>query len=354
MVAHTAASAAMPGPADGLMIRGPKYFTRKRKINCWTASGCRPANVQTARKKLNEFLDQHPRNVWQTLEMLQNGAISKTREAKLRAVANTHWHGTHARMRLIPKYWMQAYMLDINPELEKHLEAIKSSSNTAMRELFYASHMLTDNTLIPDAGREKVVFAKMLRARYAQCGSRLARAHLWPLLPGFKWTCLPIFTVIPGLGCDLVADIMHISGATYSIPETLVQSWVPGAGGEWMKPWSDTEAEYTAGAVTLRMRDIFDFSSLDPQLCLSKLVPGSEGQEGQEPTTPTKIVGPLGPREEASSSKKVPISTPFNPDLLPVSVRPNRRKVKVVGHRPYPEGFGNSYQEHRVKVVSDN
>jgi hypothetical protein len=97
------------------------------------------------------------------------------------------------------------------------------------------------------------------------------------------------------------------------------------SGGEWMNLWSDTEAAYTAGAVTL-FRDIFDFSSLDPQQCLVKLVPDSADQEGQEPTTPTKTVGPS--REEASSSKKVPISTRFNPDLLPV--RPNRRKVKVV------------------------
>eukprot|EP00972_Heterocapsa_arctica_P051773 7615928-Heterocapsa_arctica.AAC.1 len=64
---------------------------------------------------------------------------------------------------------MEAYMLDINPELEKHLKAIKSSSNTAMRELFYASHMLSDSTLVPAGGREKVVFANMLRARHAQC-----------------------------------------------------------------------------------------------------------------------------------------------------------------------------------------
>jgi hypothetical protein len=62
---------------------------------------------------------------------------------------------------------MEAYMLDINPELEKHLEAIKSSSNTAMHELFYASHMLSGSTFVPAGGHDKVVFAKMLRARHA-------------------------------------------------------------------------------------------------------------------------------------------------------------------------------------------
>jgi hypothetical protein len=63
---------------------------------------------------------------------------------------------------------MEAYMLDINPE--KHLEAIKSSSKTAMHEV-YASHMLSDSTFLLAGGHDKVVFAKMLRAQHAQCGS---------------------------------------------------------------------------------------------------------------------------------------------------------------------------------------
>jgi hypothetical protein len=62
------------------------------------------------------------------------------------------------------------------------------------------------------------------------------------------------------------------------------------------------------------------------QQCLTKLIPDSEGQEGREPTTPAKTVSPS--RDEASSSKKVPISTRFNPDLL--LVRPNRRKSNVI------------------------
>eukprot|EP00972_Heterocapsa_arctica_P090056 13286725-Heterocapsa_arctica.AAC.1 len=92
MVAHTAASAAMWGPAHtaaSAAMRGPKRVRMKRSMNCWTK-----ANMQTAREKLNEFLDHHPQNVWQMLEMLQNGTISKISEAKLRAVAKTHWHGT--------------------------------------------------------------------------------------------------------------------------------------------------------------------------------------------------------------------------------------------------------------------
>jgi hypothetical protein len=78
-----------------------------------------------------------------------------------------------------------------------------------------------------------------------------------------------------------------------------------------MNFWSDTEAVYKSGVVTLFMKDVFDLSSLCPQQCLFNHIPDSEGQEGQEPTTPTKTVGPS--REEASSSKKVPINNRFNP-----------------------------------------
>jgi hypothetical protein len=110
-----------------------------------------------------------------------------------------------------------------------------------------------------------------------------------------------------------------------------------------MNFWSDTEAVYKAGVVTLFMKDIFDLSSLCPQQCLVNHIPDSEGQEGQEPTTPTKTVGPS--REEASSSKKVPISNRFNPDLL--HVRPNRRKSNVITQ---VKGLGHSDDKHRVKV----
>jgi hypothetical protein len=152
------------------------------------------------------------------LEMLQNGTIRKNREAKMRDVANTHWHGNPVRMQMIPKYWMEGYMLNINPKLEKHLKAIKSSSHTGMKELFYAIHMISGSTLVLVSGREKVVFVKMFRARYAQCGSRLARVQLWPLIPGFEWTRLPIFTRT--VENDLIASITHISGATYSSPRS--------------------------------------------------------------------------------------------------------------------------------------
>jgi hypothetical protein len=109
-----------------------------------------------------------------------------------------------------------------------------------MNELFYASHMLSGSTLVPAGGHEKVVFAKMLRARHAQCGSRLDRVHLWPMIPGFECTRLPIFTHTvrgddsEGDKCEqqseapaamrgdtgkFIASVTHISGATYSIPE---------------------------------------------------------------------------------------------------------------------------------------
>jgi hypothetical protein len=336
MVVHTAASAAMPGPADTAAsaprCRGPGIRTKTpRSMNWWTKAGCRPTKIQLARQKVNELLDQHPQNVWQTLEMLQNGTISKTREAKLRDMHKTCWHGTQLRMSMIPKYWMQAYMLDINPELKKHLRDIKRSSNNAMKELFYATQMLSGSTLVPDDRREKVVFAKMLRERYAQCGSRLARAHLWHMIPGFEWTRLPIFTLT--VENDFIASITHISGATYSIPE---KQSVP-AGGEWMNFWSDTEAVYKAGVVTLFMKDIFDLSSLRPQQCLADYIRDNEGQEGQEPTTPTKTPTVMSKeeairisKEEASSSKKAR----FNTDLLPVRTdKPGRRRTsKGLGH----------------------
>jgi hypothetical protein len=67
MVAHTAASAAMPGlahTAASVAMRGPKRVMirtmKTRSMNCWTKAGCRPANMHLARKKINEFLDQHP------------------------------------------------------------------------------------------------------------------------------------------------------------------------------------------------------------------------------------------------------------------------------------------------------
>jgi hypothetical protein len=200
--------------------------------------------------------------------------------------------------------------------------------------------------LVPDDRHEKVVFVKMLRERYAQCGSRLARAHLWHMIPGFEWTRLPIFTLT--VENDFIASITHISGATYSIPE---KQSVP-AGGEWMNFWSDTEAVYKAGVVTLFMKDIFDLSSLRPQQCLANHIPDSEGQEGQEPTTPTNIVISREEamiREEASSSKKVPISTRFNPDLLPVRTdKPGQRRTSNVITQV--KGLGHSDDKRRVKV----
>jgi hypothetical protein len=295
------------------------------------------ANMQAARKKLNDLLDQNPQNVWQMVEMLQNGTINKICDAKMRDVGKTHWHGTQVRFQVIPKYWMEAYMLDINPNLESHLDDIKNSSKTAIRELFYASHMVSGSTLIPAVSHEKVIFTKMLRARHAQCGSRLDKAHLWPKTAGFEWTHLPIFQAKVKEG--LIAVITHISGATYTIPE---KQNVP-AGGEWLNLWSDTEAVYKSGVVTLFMKDIFDLSSLDPQQCLHQLTPASDSQEGQEPTTPAKTGSPSN--AAASSPEKVAISTPFNPDLLPV--RPNRNKkanIKKV------KGFGPSSNKDRVVV----
>jgi hypothetical protein len=200
--------------------------------------------------------------------------------------------------------------------------------------------------LVPDDRHEKVVFVKMLRERYAQCGSRLARAHLWHMISGFEWTRLPIFTLT--VENDFIASITHISGATYSIPE---KQSVP-AGGEWMNFWSDTEAVYKAGVVTLFMKDIFDLSSLRPQQCLANHIPDSEGQEGQEPTTPTNIVISREEamiREEASSSKKVPISTRFNPDLLLVRTdKPCQRQTSNVITQV--KGLGHSDDKRRVKV----
>ena len=91
------------------------------------------ANIHNAREKLNELLDANPGHVWQLLEMMQNGTVTKICDAKVREQAKTHWHGTQVRFSVIPKYWMEAYMLDLNPALEDHLDAIKGTSKTALR-----------------------------------------------------------------------------------------------------------------------------------------------------------------------------------------------------------------------------
>ena len=206
-------------PLSSIMVAWNKATSKKTRIITpadESLGHLGNANMQAARRKLNELLDAQPQHVWQMLEMMQNGTISKICDAKLRDQTKTHWHGTQVRMQVIPKYWMEAYMLDINPEIEKLLDAIKSSSKTAIRELFYASHMVSGSTLIPPAAHEKVVFAKVLRERHVQCGSRVAKAHLWPKLPGFRWTHLPIF--VPEVKGNLLICIKHISGACCKIP----------------------------------------------------------------------------------------------------------------------------------------
>jgi len=298
------------------------------------------ANLAAARAKLNDLLDQHPQHVWQMLEMMQNGTIAKICDAKVRDQAKTHWHGTQVRMQVIPKYWMEAYMLDVSPDLEKHMDAIKNSSKTAIRELFYATHMVSGSTLIPASAHEKVVFAKMLRLRHEQCGSRLSQAQEWIKLPGFSWTQLPVFTTKVSDG--RIQTIKHISGATYDIPETQM---VP-AGGEWLNLWSDTEAVYKAGVVTLFMKDIFDLSSLDPQECLPKLLADIAAN--------SKLEGAAAPAKPGSPPKRAVANAPaknneerapFNAELLPIrNNRVRNTAIKKV------KGFGPSPNKDRVKV----
>ena len=115
------------------------------------------------------------------------------------------------------------------------------------------------------------------------------------------------------------------------------------AGGEWLNLWSDTEAVYKAGVVTLFMKGIFDLSSLDPQQCLSKLIPDALGSGPEAPAMGDNQASTE--KEENRSPKKVRINRPFNPDLLPV--RPNRSKNSAIKK---VKGYGPSPNQDKVKV----
>jgi len=295
------------------------------------------SNLAGARRKLEELLDEKPQHVWHLLEMLQNGTISKISDARARDQAKTHRHGTQVRMSVIPKYWMEAYMLDANPALEPHMERIKAAGKTALRELFYAIHVVSGGTPVPVPAHDKQVFAIMLKDRLAQCGNRLEDAHDWPDLPGFSWTSLPIFTT--NVEGNKVTSITHISGTVYEIPE---EQSVP-AGGKWIDRWSDTEAIYKTSCLSLFMKDCFDFSSLDPKHCLPKLVPKVNDVHGHGSAGDDDDPAPGGKAGKTATKKST--KEPFNPSLLPVR---NNRSKKIVKKVP---GFGPSCNEKRAAVA---
>lgn len=192
-------------------------------------------NIAAAREELDSLLDDKPHIVWHVLMFVKRGRFNDMADGKENNVTRSHWHGTQVRMQVIPKYWLEAYMTDLEPKLELVWDDILAAGPTTSRELFYMAHSISGSTLLPTKAHEKTLFADMLRRRYRECGERLKDCTLWPTtIKDFSWKAPPLYQIIEEAG--KVASVKHISGALYHFP---AEGRVP-SNGTWVNPHSDS------------------------------------------------------------------------------------------------------------------
>ena len=216
--------------------------------------------INEARQELDKILDQKPNLTFHLLSLARKGDASKMAEGSKEKQVKSHWHGTQVRMQVIPKYWIEAYLSDLVPDCDTFAEKLSTKANN-MREWFYGSHNLYPGTLLPTAAHEKVLFDKMLRVRYKQCGSMLSdlKTMAQQYGPDYHFQDIPLFAEIVDKG--MVVAITHLQ--KFDLPEV---ERLP-AGGVWKLRWSHDDAFYKMGLKTLFMKDLFDFSELEPTKC---------------------------------------------------------------------------------------
>ena len=109
-------------------------------------------------EELDKLLDDKPGITFHVWMFARRGNFSKMAKGRSQPSSEkTHWHGTQVRMSVIPKYRIEAYLVDLLPGTVTVWPEIVACDPTTTREYFYMAHAIDGSTTLPVAAHEKAL-----------------------------------------------------------------------------------------------------------------------------------------------------------------------------------------------------
>lgn len=146
-------------------------------------------------------------------------------------LADEPWDETIVRFSRVPKKWMWQWLKDLQCDFDDDVIAkiVRANGSDILDQVFMFGLEMRLNEKVPKLCHDKLVMARVLKARYTSAGARL---NGW-LKAAVKedgaidWAKKGVFSFVFPRGQDNASEVCHISGLRIPLPEgiTITRAW---------------------------------------------------------------------------------------------------------------------------------
>lgn len=136
-------------------------------------------------------LTEFPQKILPALKVIQNPSFGVQKAAPKGAKGAAQcgdeeepWPDTYGVWRLIPKYWLWAWVVGVQPKFTPELvERVDAADKRAIRKILEFATGRKDTSTVPTACCDKLIMARTLTQAYKDLGSRLSDSWVEAILP---------------------------------------------------------------------------------------------------------------------------------------------------------------------------